>query len=92
MFEFDPKKSAANRLKHGIDFLEAQRIWDAPYLVERPARSLTEARFRVLGLIDTTLWAAIVTYRHDHIRLISVRRARQEEVDFYLRAREMDHR
>ena len=26
-FEFDPAKSAANRDKHGIDFVEAQGLW-----------------------------------------------------------------
>ncbi len=26
-FEFDDKKSKANKKKHGIDFIEAQQIW-----------------------------------------------------------------
>ena len=33
-FEFDPEKSRANQAKHGIDFVEAQRLWDDSDLVE----------------------------------------------------------
>lgn len=34
MFEFDPDKSAANKAKHGIDFVEAQALWDDPDLLD----------------------------------------------------------
>jgi hypothetical protein len=82
-FEFDSAKSAANREKHGIDFLGAQAIWrDEQHLVT-PARSLTEPRFQILGLIDGKLWSVFVTYRGEKIRLISVRRARPEEEKRY---------
>ena len=33
-FEFDEEKSAANRVKHGIDFLDAQALWNDPDLLE----------------------------------------------------------
>ena len=39
-FEFDPEKSAANRTKHGIDFNDAQALWDDPWLLEAPARTV----------------------------------------------------
>jgi hypothetical protein len=80
-FEFDPAKSAANKRKHGIDFLEAQALWMDPNRLERPARPTSEPRFQITGLIGQTLWTATVTYRHadTNIRLISVRRARTEE-------------
>jgi uncharacterized DUF497 family protein len=38
-FEHDPGKSAATREKHGIDFDEAQALWDDPYLIEAPPTS-----------------------------------------------------
>jgi hypothetical protein len=78
-FEFDPAKSTANKAKHGIDFVEAQKIWDDVNRLEIPARSTTEPRSQIIGRIQQTLWAAFVTYRHDTIRIISVRRARKEE-------------
>jgi uncharacterized DUF497 family protein len=84
-FEFDPVKSVHNREKHGIDFEMAQAIWTDPDRLETPARWVDEPRTRVLGRIGQTVWAAIVTMRHENttIRLISVRRARPEEVRAY---------
>lgn len=83
-FEFDAAKSAANKTKHGIDFVEAQAIWEDVDRLEVPARSLDEPRFQILGRIAQTTWSAFVTYRHDTIRIISVRRAREKEDARYL--------
>jgi hypothetical protein len=33
LFEFDATKSASNRTKHGIDFVEAQKLWHDPMLL-----------------------------------------------------------
>jgi uncharacterized DUF497 family protein len=83
-FEFDPEKSAANKTKHGIDFTEAQAIWADPDRLEIPARSVDEPRLQVIGRINETIWSAFITYRHEKIRIISVRRARPEEEARYL--------
>ena len=86
-FEFDPEKSAANKVKHGIDFVEAQAIWTDSDRLEIPARSTNEPRYQVIGQIAQTTWSATVTYRHEEtIRLISVRRARANEKKQYRRA------
>ena len=82
-FEFDTAKSEANRLKHGIDFVEAQALWDDPMLLEIPAKTDDEPRYLVIGLINDKHWSAVVTYRGANIRLISVRRARLEEQTIY---------
>jgi uncharacterized DUF497 family protein len=82
-FEFDPKKSAANSRKHGIDFLEAQALWADPDRVEIPARTSDEPRSLVVGKIQEKYWSAVITPREDRIRIISVRRARAEEVEIY---------
>lgn len=82
-FEFDPVKSESNRLKHGIDFVEAQRLWTDPRLLEIPAKTDDEPRFLAVGRIGAKHWSAVLTYRRTHIRLISVRRARTEEVALY---------
>ncbi len=52
-------------------------------LVEIPARTEDEPRFVVVGMISGRHWSAVVTYRGEKIRLISVRRARVEEVAIY---------
>ena len=82
-FEFDPAKSESNRLKHGVDFVEAQSLWNDPMLMEIPAKTEDEPRALVVGRIDEKHWSAVITYRGANIRLISVRRARIEEVKLY---------
>ena len=82
-FEFDPRKSTANLVKHGIDFVEAQRLWEDPDLLEIPARTEDEPRWLIIGRIDGKLWSAVVTSRSDAMRIISVRRSRDDEVALY---------
>ena len=82
-FEFDAEKSDSNREKHGIDFVEAQCLWNDPMLLEIPAKTEDEPRFLVIGQIEGKHWSAVITYRGSSVRLISVRRARTEEVAFY---------
>ena len=82
-FEFDPLKSTANKKKHGIDFIEAQALWEDPDLLEIPARTTDEPRFLVVGKIAIKHWSGVITYRGTNIRIISVRRARVEEIEIY---------
>lgn len=82
-FEFDPEKSERNRIKHGIDFVEAQQLWEDPELLEIPARTEDEPRSIVIGVIESKHWSAVITHRSDSIRIISVRRSRLEEVALY---------
>ncbi len=83
MFEFDDRKSRANLSKHGINFIDAQLLWNDPNLLEIPAKTEDEARYLVIGKIDGKLWSAVITYRGTNIRLISVRRSRNEEAILY---------
>ncbi|HEX2394746.1 MAG TPA: BrnT family toxin [Bacteroidales bacterium] len=82
-FEFDEQKSSANKLKHGIDFLEAQRIWDDPERVEIHARTSEEPRIMIIGRIGQSIWTGIYAIRNHNIRLISVRKARKDEKEIY---------
>ena len=82
-FEFDSSKSHSNSLKHGIDFEEAQDLWNVPMLLEIPAKIEDELRYLLIGIIDHQHWSVVVTYRDSNIRLISVRRSRKEEVALY---------
>jgi uncharacterized protein len=82
-FEFDPSKSESNKQKHGIDFFEAQELWDDPDFIEMPVKTIDEPRFLVIGKISGKHWSGIITYRAEKIRIISVRQSRQEEVDIY---------
>ena len=82
-FEFDPRKSDSNKKKHGIDFVEAQVLWNDPDRLEVPARTQQESRFVLIGKIADTHWSAVWTPRTGKVRVISVRRARKEEVEAY---------
>ena len=83
IFEFDNDKSQANLEKHGIDFRDAQALWDDQDLLEVQAKTVDEPRYLVIGLIGSKHWSAVITYRRDKIRLISVRRSRNKEVELY---------
>ena len=82
-FEFDILKSDSNKKKQGIDFYEAQALWDDPDLIEIPLKASDESRFLVVGKISEKYWSGIITYRNSKTRIISVRRSRKEEVDIY---------
>ena len=82
-FDFDPQKSEGNLNKHGINFIDAQQLWNDPNLLEIPARTEDEPRSMVIGKIGSKHWSAVITYRSDDIRIISVRRSRDEEVALY---------
>ena len=82
-FEFDSNKSASNRKKHGIDFIEAQTLWEDPDRVVIPAKDLDENRFLLIGKIGERHWSVIYTIRSERIRLISVRRSRKNEKEIY---------
>ncbi len=83
MFEFDELKSQSNFKKHGIDFLDAQKLWNDPNLIIIRARSEGEERFMIIGMINENHWSGIITYRANNIRLISVRRSRIKEIELY---------
>jgi uncharacterized DUF497 family protein len=61
-FEFDPQKSAINKAKHGIDFVEAQALWKSKQ-VRLGAKDALEKRYMIIGKIEHEHWSAIITYR-----------------------------
>jgi len=82
-FEFNRNKSDINKEKHGIDFVEAQKLWGDPLRVQIPALSADEPRFLLLAVLDGVYWSAIFTFRGKTIRIISVRKSRNNEKEIY---------
>lgn len=82
-FEYDENKSQSNLAKHGIDFIESQKLWHDSNLLEIPTRSEDEERFLVISKINNKHWSGVITYRAQTIRIISVRRSRPKEVALY---------
>jgi len=77
-FEYDVKKSQANKRKHGIDFEKAKSIWDDDFLV-LPATSKGEDRFVIIGRSEDKIYSCVFTFRGRKIRIISCRRSREKE-------------
>ena len=82
-FEYGPIKSQTNKEKHGIDFDEAQVLWLDEDRVEFPALSDTEERHALIAKNNEKIWVAFYTMREPAIRIISVRRARENEEKIY---------
>ena len=78
-FEFDPAKSKANKVKHGIDFVAAQELWYDLYAVDAEAGHTEKARRIRIGRISGVLWTGVYVLRNGRVRIISVRRARIQE-------------
>jgi len=82
-FEYDENKSALNLQKHGINFDDAKKLWEDPDLIEIQAKTIDEERYLAIGKINETMWSAVITYRNQCIRIISVRRSRKKEIEIY---------
>ncbi|MFH1356974.1 MAG: BrnT family toxin [bacterium] len=82
VYEFDERKSRLNRVKHGIDFYEAQKIWDNSH-VAFLAKGLDEIRYAIIGQVREHTYTCIYTMRGQRIRLISCRRSRKQERQLY---------
>ncbi len=78
-FEWDEAKQAINKVKHGIDFLDAIDVFDARYY-EASARAVGgEARQAATGPLGGSLVTVIFVMRDGVTRIISARRARTNE-------------
>jgi len=81
---FDPAKNARNIRERGLPFeLVAVIEWTSALFREDTRKEYGERRFRVLGFIGSRLHAAIITYRLDIVRVISLRKANRKEMLLY---------
>src|SRR5262249_52488046 len=79
-FEFDLRKSESNKAKHGIDFIEAQKLWRSKHVL-LGAKDALEKRYMVIGTIAREHWSAIISYRGARIRIIG--RSTAAEIETY---------
>jgi uncharacterized protein len=87
-FEWDERKNAANRRKHGISFAEAKTAFldENARVIPDPEHSEEEERFVLLGLsISVRVLIVCHCYRKggDVIRIISARKADHDEIEQY---------
>jgi uncharacterized DUF497 family protein len=90
-FEFDPTKSKANATKHGIDFMAAQELWMDERRLEVPVDWQDEPRWLLVAKAAGKIWTAVFTRRGENIRLISVRRVRDNERTQYEQNQKEDY-
>jgi uncharacterized protein len=85
-FEWDEAKRLTNLEKHGIDFIDAAAVFDGgPTFVTRSSFP-GERRFVAIAQLDSREIAVVFTVRGDAIRIISARRARDNERKAYRQA------
>jgi len=84
MFAWDEAKRKANLRKHGIDFLDAPKIFQGlTFTAEDDREIYGERRFLTLGLLEDQVVSVAHTERRDEIRIISIRKATKHEARFY---------
>ena len=83
-FEYDEYKSRINKEKHGIDFVEAQILWQNENALVVPANIVDdEVRYALISIFKSKCYVAIFTLRNESYRIISVRRCRKNEEKHY---------
>jgi uncharacterized DUF497 family protein len=78
-FEWDEAKRQSNRAKLGVDFVDAQALFDGRPVVTAPGYWQDEKRFATTGLIEGRFFTVIWTRRNSNIRIISARRSSDGE-------------
>ncbi|CAA6822972.1 MAG: Unknown protein [uncultured Sulfurovum sp.] len=79
-FEYDENKSQSNKEKHGIDFIDAQNLWqDENALVIQANIIDDEIRYALISIFKNKCYTAIFMLRDEIYRIISVRRCRKNE-------------
>ena len=85
MITWDESKRRLNLKKHGIDFLDADSIFDGPTVTVEDARqAYGERRFIALGVPNGVVVSMTYTERNEDMRIISIRKALRHETRFYI--------
>jgi uncharacterized DUF497 family protein len=82
-FEWDENKRAYNLEKHSIDFVDAIEIFDDADRIEGESFHQSEIRYQTIGLVNDIVLFVVYTYRGKKKRIISARRASQNERKAY---------
>ena len=84
MFAWDETKRRANLKKHGIDFVDAEKIFSGvTFTAEDTREAYGERRFLTLGLLEDQVVSVSHTERGTDIRIISIRKATKHEARYY---------
>ena len=82
--EFDLDKEERNRLRHGLGFGGARRLFEGFRIdAEDDREDYGEARYVTLGRIGRQVVVCVWTPREKRARIISLRRAEKDEREIY---------
>lgn len=85
MITWDESKRRLNLRKHGIDFRDAEAIFDGPTVTAEDTRlAYGEQRLVTLGVLNGVVVSMTYTECKDDMRIISIRKALKHETHFYL--------
>ena len=83
-FVWDESKRQANLKKHGLDFADAEKVFDGPMvLVGDNSKDYGEQRMIGIGLLDCLVVLVVHVESDTAIRIISMRKADSDETDLY---------
>ena len=89
MATWDESKRRRNLREHGLDFVDADGIWDTFTITREDVRErYGETRFVTFGILDRTVVVLVHTERNDEMHVISLRKAEPYEARYYLEAAE----
>jgi uncharacterized protein len=79
-FTWSDAKRKLNIEQHGLDFVDAPRVFDGPtYTYEDDRFDYSEQRFVTLGILDEFVVSIVHTETSRVIRIISLRKATKHE-------------
>jgi uncharacterized DUF497 family protein len=83
-YTWDEAKRRANLQKHGLDFVDAEKVFDSPLvLIEDTREVYDEQRMIGIGLLDFLVVLIVHVESDEEIRVISMRKADSDETDLY---------
>jgi uncharacterized protein len=79
MFVWDEQKRQDNISKHGLDFIDAEKVLTAPHVMVESSYQGEEKRFLAISTIAGRFVTVVYTMRDSDYRIISMRSARDGE-------------
>ncbi len=85
-FVWDEEKRLANLSKHGLDFADAEQVFNNPLVIFEDVRAAYgEQRMVAVGMLQALIVVVVHMDANDIIRIISMRKATRNETDIYYR-------
>jgi uncharacterized protein len=82
-FEWDERKRAQIIKDRALDFVSAQRFFDGRPAIHQPSPRNDEERWKTTAKMEGAFFTVIWTWRGDNIRVITMRRAHEQEIRTY---------